>query len=191
MLEAIAEPAVLLGHSSGGVAALEAALFAPPAGLMLYEPPVPAAGLPFGGNLARADAALAGGDAGEALRIFFVDMVGIPPEWVDYMRSNTGGWAEMTRLIPMQLEDVRAMRALPQTLDRYAAIAVPTLLIEGEMSPPHLRQRLAALHEVLPQSEITTIKGHGHSANLEAPELMAEIVDGFASRVFGGAKAAA
>jgi len=191
MLQAIGEPAVVLGHSSGGVAALEAALHLLPAGLMLYEPPVPAEGLPFGGNLARADAALASGDAGEALRIFFVDMVGIPPEWVDYMRNNAGGWAEMTRLIPMQLEDVRAMRALPHTLDRFAAIAVPTLLIEGEMSPPHLRQRLAALHRVLPQSEITTIKGHGHSANLEAPDLMAQIIDGFASRVFGSAKAAA
>jgi pimeloyl-ACP methyl ester carboxylesterase len=191
MLRAIGEPTVLLGHSSGGVAALEAALVAPPAGLMLYEPPVPAAGLPFGDNLARADAALASGDAGEALRIFFVDMVGIPPEWVDYMRTNPGGWGEMTRLIPTQLEDVRAMRALPHTLDRYAAIAVPTLLIQGETSPANLHQRLAALHQVLPQSEIATIKGHGHSANLEAPDLMAEIIDRFASRVFGSAKAAA
>ena len=158
---------------------------------MLYEPPVPAAGLPFGDTLARADAARAGDDAGEALRIFFVDMVGIPPEWVDYMRTNPGGWGEMTRLIPTQLEDVRAMRALPHTLDRYAAISVPTLLIQGETSPVNLHQRLAALHQVLPRSELTTIPGHGHSATLEAPDLVADIIDGYATRVFGGARGAA
>jgi pimeloyl-ACP methyl ester carboxylesterase len=194
LLEAIGEPAIVLGHSSGGVATLEAALRKPPTGLMLYEPPVPLKHLHFGDDLARADAALASGDADEALRIFFVDMVGIPPEWAAHMQNNPdypGGWAEMMRLLPMQLEDVRAMRGLPHDVDRYAAIAVPTLLIEGEMSPPHLRQRLAVLHKALPHSELTTINGHGHSANLEAPDLMAEIIDGFASRVFAAAQAAA
>jgi hypothetical protein len=30
-----------------------------------------------------------------------------------------------------------------------------------------------------------------HNANLEAPDLLAAIIDGFATRVFGGAKVAA
>jgi pimeloyl-ACP methyl ester carboxylesterase len=48
MLTAIGEPAIVLGHSSGGIAALEAALLKPPAGLILYEPPVPLEGMHFG-----------------------------------------------------------------------------------------------------------------------------------------------
>jgi alpha-beta hydrolase superfamily lysophospholipase len=60
-----------VGHSSGAVIALEAALASPAsfAGLVLHEPPV-AVTMPLGGGaLARANEALAAGDAGRALKI--------------------------------------------------------------------------------------------------------------------------
>src|SRR5688572_4629418 len=51
VLSVLREPALLVGHSSGAVVALEAALHAPSAlaGLVLYEPPV-AVTEPLGGD---------------------------------------------------------------------------------------------------------------------------------------------
>ena len=51
VLEAIGEPAIVVGHSSGAVVTLEAALLHPAqlAGVVLYEPPVQA-GIPLGGD---------------------------------------------------------------------------------------------------------------------------------------------
>nr|WP_180882882.1 alpha/beta hydrolase [Mesorhizobium loti] len=187
VLDEIGEPAVLLGHSSGGIAALEAALIHPLAGLMLYEAPVPLGDTCFGEGLAIAEAAAARGNMDEALRSFFVDIIGFPELWIEHMRDGPQGqrgWAAMTTMLPAQLEDVRAIRALPHSIDRYAAITAKTLLIEGELSPRHLSDRLAFLKTAIAGAESVTIAGHGHSANLEAPDRIALIMDQFAGRIF-------
>ena len=189
VLAAIGEPAILLGHSSGGAVALEAALTLRDrlAGLILYEPPVSPIGL-FGGDAqARAEAALAAGDRDECLRIFFTDIVQFDEPSVTFMRTDpafAGGWGEMKRLAPAQMEDNRGIRGLPRGIDRFAAIAVPTLLLKGDQSPQHLQDGIDALHGRIAGSAVATFVGHGHGANLEAPDLMAEMIDGFAAQIF-------
>lgn len=196
VLAALGDPAILLGHSSGGVSALEAVLTLRDrlAGLILYEPPVAAGGL-FGGDAQpRADAALAAGDRDECLRIFFTEMVQFPELAVTYMRTSpdfAGGWGEMKRLAPAQMEDNHAIQALPRGIDRFAAITVPTLLLKGDQSPEHLQDGVDALHGIIAGSTVETFIGHGHGANLEAPAEMAAAIDRFASRIFAGARAAA
>ena len=87
----IGEPMVIVGHSSGGVVALEALAAAPAAtfaGAVLFEPPV-AIGPPPGGEapggqasgdepIDRARAAVAAGQPGKAMQIFVRDVVGMP-----------------------------------------------------------------------------------------------------------------
>ena len=76
-------PVVLVGHSSGGVVALEALVASRSsfAGAVLYEPPV-VIGPPLGGEaLARAKAALVAGRPGKAIEIFSRDIVGVSPLW--------------------------------------------------------------------------------------------------------------
>jgi pimeloyl-ACP methyl ester carboxylesterase len=180
----------MLGHSSGGVTTLEAALTHPPTlrGIILYEPPVQLEA-PLGAEAqARAEAAQARGDASEAMKIFFTDIVQLPPRIVGYMSSSpefSGGWGEMQRLAPNQLEDNRAIRALPLGVERYLAIDVPALLLRGSESPKHLHERLDALARVIPMTEAAEMVGENHTANITAPERVAPIIEAFAKKRLG------
>ena len=74
---AVAEPILLVGHSSGAVVALEAAIASPEAfaGLVLYEPPV-AVSSPLGGDaLRRAQTAIEREKPGRAMAIHLREIV--------------------------------------------------------------------------------------------------------------------
>jgi pimeloyl-ACP methyl ester carboxylesterase len=190
ILAKIGEPAIVVGHSSGAVVTLEAALTHPPTlrGIVLYEPPIQM-DAPIGGDSQqRSEAALAAGDPGEAIRIFFTDMVQLPPHVVRYMSESpefAGGWGEMKRLAPRQMEDNRGLRSLPLSLERFRALDVPALLLRGSESPKHLHDRLDALRNVIPQTEDAELAGEDHTANLSAPDKVAAIVAAFARKVLG------
>jgi pimeloyl-ACP methyl ester carboxylesterase len=190
VLTKIGEPAIVVGHSSGAVATLEAALTHPPMlrGILLYEPPIQL-DTPLGGNAQpRMEAALARGDADTALKIFFSDLVQLPPHAVEYMSTSpefAGGWGEMKRLGPAQAEDNSAIRALPLGIARFRGIDVPALLLRGEDSPKHLHDRLDALKTVLPTTSEATLTGEGHTANLTAPDKLAAVIDKFAYETLG------
>ncbi|MPZ83576.1 MAG: alpha/beta fold hydrolase [Actinophytocola sp.] len=171
------EPVLLVGHSSGGVVALESALAAPErfSGLVLYEPPV-AVDAPLGGDaLRRARSALDAGAPGRAMAIFVRDISGGSPLLA---RLFSRRWAAA------QLADAEAIESLGVGLDRYAGLDLPTLLIGGERSPAHLRARLDALAAVLPRVDRTVIlPGQGHLATLRAPHLVTAAIASFADRV--------
>ncbi len=189
VLGQIGEPAIVVGHSSGGVATLEAALLQPAnlLGLVLYEPPVQA-GEPIGGDFQRlAEEALAAGDGDKALQVFFRDIVGFSDAMIDDMRSAKwrAGWNHMITILPNQMDDNRAIRALPSGVDRYRAISVPTLLLRGTDSPKHLQRRLAALAGVLPSGKTVDLAGEAHNANMSSPQVVASVIASFAGKLFG------
>jgi pimeloyl-ACP methyl ester carboxylesterase len=181
----IGEPVVLLGHSSGGVVALETALKCRSAiaGLVLYEPPGGVRG-PLGGEaLLRAKAALARGNPSQALSIHLRDIVRFPRIFVLLMRLLPA-WQQMCELAPAQIADDEAIESLGVGVQRYARLEMPTLLIGGTRSPAHLGERLAALAGVIPHAQTMLLHGQGHLANLRAPEMLAEPVRQFTEAVF-------
>jgi pimeloyl-ACP methyl ester carboxylesterase len=189
VLGKIGEPTIVVGHSSGAVATLEGALLHPAnlAGVVLYEPPVNS-GAPLGGDYQRqAEEALANGEGDRALQIFFRDIVGFPQAMLDDMRSPKwrAGWDYMITILPNQMADNRAIRALPQGVECYRAIDVPALLLRGTESPKHLHERLAALAAVLPHPEIVDLPGEAHNANMSSPQMVADAITTFAKTVFG------
>jgi pimeloyl-ACP methyl ester carboxylesterase len=61
---------------------------------------------------------------------------------------------------------------------------LPTLLVKGEHSPTHLRERLADLPATLPNVKRTvTLAGQGHIAHMTAPDQLADAIRDFAKRV--------
>lgn len=182
----VGEPIVLVGHSSGAVVALEAALAAPTrfAGMVLYEPPV-APTAPLGGEaLVRANAALKDGDPGRAMEIHLRDIVQVSGPMFRIVRSIPPLWRRMSLYGPGQIADDNALESLGVGLQRYGDVDIPVLLLGGGRSPKHLRVRLNALADVLPRIDsVVILKWQGHTANARAPRKVAQIVATFADKV--------
>ena len=67
----------------------------------------------------------------------------------------------------------------PVPLQRWASVAVPTLIMHGGASPEWQRNAVRALSEVLPEARHMTLEGQGHGADPKvlAPALVAFFTD--------------
>jgi pimeloyl-ACP methyl ester carboxylesterase len=91
------------------------------------------------------------------------EVAGLPPETVEYMRSQPVWQARVdaAHTIPRELRAVKAYRLDPE---RFEDLRVPTLLLSGGDSPAALRKAAEALDEMLPDSRLVVMPGHGHAA---------------------------
>ncbi len=178
-------PVLAVGHSSGAVAVLEAAVSAPSsfAGLVLYEPPVPTTTPVAGPAGPRSRAALDAGDPVEAMRIHMRDIVRMPGRMVEAMFADPDIRAAFSAYAAAQVTDDEAIDALGVGVERFRALDVPTTLIEGDLSPAHLRDRVKDLALALPDARIVTLEGQGHIAHLTAPAALADTIRAAADRV--------
>ncbi len=177
--DAGAQRPVLLGHSWGGICALEAAgawsgdLDA----LILYEPPIPVGVEIYqAGVLDRLRALLDRGDHEEILIAFMADVVQVPPERLEQMRAQPG-WSDRVAAAHTLVREVQAHVRYRFDPDRFRALEVPTLLLLGADSPPFFAAAIDALHAALANSTMVVMAGQQHAAMDTAPQLFsAEIV---------------
>lgn len=167
---------LLVGHSYGGLVALEASRQQPAfSRLALYEPGVvtPRAAAGDWSWLDRAEAALAAGDPAVAFAAFVrgaghsrsLDLL---PDWVvRRLLPRVVGeaeWARMVELLPSCLAEHRQLAALPGGLDRYSGIEAPVLLLCGEASPRPVLEAMDELLAALPRSHWLCLPGLDHLA---------------------------
>jgi pimeloyl-ACP methyl ester carboxylesterase len=171
--------AALIGHSYGAVCALGAALRHPLPRLVIYEPPLPVGG-PVGGEyLEPYKQAIARHDPDAALEIGLTHYSRLPAETIAAMRA-TKAWPRLCTLAPTWIREIEAMDALDPTVDRYAALRCPVLLLVGSLSPEHpLRDASRALAKVLPSARVEVLDGQGHVAMRTAPEQVARLIESF------------
>jgi pimeloyl-ACP methyl ester carboxylesterase len=191
--EAIGTPAVLVGHSSGGVVALDALLAAQErfAGAVLYEPPIATGQFPPGASddsYQRAREALEAGQPGKMMQIFISEIAGLPKYAGYVLRPMIAASPKARQLASRQLSD---LDGLEPRLDSYAMIETPTLLLGGERSPAHLRARLDTLADTMPQAEKLIMPGRDHNANSRFPGDVARAIATFAVKVQGGRETSA
>lgn len=180
------QPVLLVGHSSGGVVALEAALASPTlfSGMVLYEPPVAVTEELGGDALIRAKAALVAGDPGLAMEIHLREIVRASNHFVRLLKLVSPLWRRMVTFAPGQIQDDANIESLGIGIGRYGELNLPVLLLGGTRSPKHLRVRLDALASVLPNVDSLVVLSHqGHLANAFAPRKVAHIIELFAARV--------
>ncbi|HEX8645666.1 MAG TPA: alpha/beta hydrolase [Thermoleophilaceae bacterium] len=181
-VDALGEPAVVLGHSYGAVVALEAAgLMGNLAALVLYEPPFPV-GLEIydPGVVARLETLLAAGDRDELLATFMREVPRVPESHIETMRGQAT-WAARVAAAHTIPRELRAVNELEGGIrERFAGVDVPTLLLVGGASPAFLTEPSRALAETLTKSEVAVFDGHAHSAMDTATDEFVERVLDFA-----------
>jgi pimeloyl-ACP methyl ester carboxylesterase len=171
-------PVAVLGHSFGGVVALEAALLNPSiTKLVLYEPPVrvPA----NAAELAKMEALIAAGDRAAATTIFLRDVVLISPSEVSAMQTRPA-WKTMVASIDGSLRQHRALAARPWDAAKIATLETPTLLLLGERTAsPHLQLSVKSLAAALPRNQVIILKGQEHNSMDGDRETLAATVQAF------------
>lgn len=172
--------AFLYGSSSGAALALEAARHLPKKikKLALWEPPF----IPEGHPRPPADTArtfkelVAAGRRGDAAEFFMAKVVGMPPEFVAFARSQPW-WAAQEALAHTLAYDATIMGDYSLPEKRAASTSTPTIVIAGGASFPFMRQTAQTLADIMPKARMHIIEGQEH--NIAADALAPVLVEFF------------
>ena len=181
VVDSIPGPVNLLGHSYGAICSLEASLMTSNLRkLILYEPPIstdvkknypPDA-------LDRMNLSLRLGDREKALATFLQEIVGIPQNEINILRSLPS-WSSRVaaaHTIPREEASVDSYVLKPE---RFSHMEKPTLLLLGGDSPSFYRAAIETLKKSIVNSRIAMMPGQRHAAMETAPELFLHEVIGF------------
>ena len=171
-------PVFVLGHSYGGVAALEAAfLTARISKLVLYEPPLQ--DRDHRAVVAKMEELIRAGDREGALVAFMQDIVMISPGEVATMRTRPS-WPGLVASVESQIRQIRALAAYRFDPDRMRRVNVPTLLLTGSRSAsPQLKLAIQGLMDTLPNRNLVVFEGQEHNAMDAIPQDFADAVARF------------
>lgn len=174
------EGAVLVGHSYGGlVAAGATARLDGLPRLALYEPPMGGV-LADRGMIDRWDRLIWDGDRDLMMREFFHDVGGYDDAAIDEL-ARSPLWEARKRVTPTVPRELRAELAHRLDREALARLTTPTLLLLGTESPAWAVRSTEAYADALPNAETRLLDGHGHSANISGPELLADELRRFLS----------
>ena len=172
-------PVDVYGHSGGASFALgAAALTANLRRLVLYEPATDAAALLPDGLLEHLDALLAADEQEAVVETFCREVLHMDDAALDVYRAQ-----------PSWPARVAAAHTLPRELRipsgdlvdeaRTAAVTVPVLMLEGGDTPEGFKAGTRSIAALLPDVRVEVLEGQGHTADVLAPELVADRVLGF------------
>jgi pimeloyl-ACP methyl ester carboxylesterase len=178
VVESAGEGVNVLGHSYGGICALEAALSTDRIRkLVLYESPM--------GFLAspphvvdRLQHLLAAGKRDELLGFFMQEVAGLPPDQVELMRSLPAWEARLDAADTIPREEL-ASREYVFDPGRFQGLDVPTLFLLGGDSPAPFKAAGEAVRAALPDSRLVVMPGQRHAAMDTGTDLFTAEVLGF------------
>lgn len=163
VVEWAGEDVNLLGHSHGGMCALEAALLTDRLRkLVLYEAPMGYVQSPADVTQ-ELEALLQAGKRDELLVFFMGQVAGLPPDQIELMRSMPAweGRRAAAHTIP---REERVNREYSFDPKRFRGLHVPTLFLLGGDSPDSFREAAEAVEAALPDCRIVVLPGQRHAA---------------------------
>jgi pimeloyl-ACP methyl ester carboxylesterase len=163
VVDSFDETVNLLGHSYGGVCALEASLLTKNLRrLVLYEPPAVPAGVYPPGFVERLESLIDRGKREEALVAFMTEVVKLPKSELELMRGLPAwqGRLAAAHTLPREARVDESYELDPR---RFASMSVPNLILEGGESPSFLALSNQAVHAALPNSRIVVMPGRSMS----------------------------
>ncbi|MHA6794010.1 alpha/beta fold hydrolase [Pseudonocardia bannensis] len=182
--DAIGGPVHLLGHSYGGICALEGALQTDNLRtLVLYEPPIGLegpAGIPAE-FIEQLDALIAEGELDRAVEVMMGELVGLPQDALAELRADPAAWQPMVDTVPTLPRELRSVNAFTFDAGRYGVLDVPTVLIAGSLSPPELHIGIRLVDDAVPDSRVVMMEGVDHEAVTTGPAVLTStLVDALA-----------
>jgi pimeloyl-ACP methyl ester carboxylesterase len=170
----------VLGHSYGGVAALESTFLTHRISkLILYEPPLQE---PIDRDLAVAekmDRMIKDGAREQAVVMFLMEVVQQSSSEVALMKSRPA-WPELVATIDSQPRQMRALAAYRFDAQRMRTVPIPTLLLIGSnTNSPYAKQAIDSLLMSLPHPTRVVLKGQQHNAMDSAREVLAKAIRTF------------
>lgn len=177
VLEAAGPDTYVMGHSSGAIYALEAALSASVAGLVLYEPPLHI-GRFVEDVLPSIRTAVREERFDDVVSIFLREEGQLPDSDLSALRE-TPLWKPMVTLAAQSVKEWEELAGAGLRVERYRDVVVPVLLLAGTLTMDHPSFATQELETNLPDARIVMLEGQGHGANLEAPEMVAKEVINF------------
>ena len=171
-------PVFVLGHSIGGVFALEAAFLTKQISkLVLYEPPLQ--DLDHTAVAGRMEKMIQAGDRERALVTFLRDIVMVSPDEIALMKSQAA-WPNRVSGIDIQIREIRALSKYRFDAKRMRTLKTPTLLLAGsKTASPQLKQATSALMDTLTKRTLVVFEGQEHNAMDRIPQQFAAAVTNF------------
>ena len=160
--------AALFGSSSGAALALNAtAAGASVSRLALWEPPyIPDPAMrPPADQVEQYETMVAEGRRGDAAEYFMSRVVGMPPDFVAYAKSQPW-WANQEALAHTLAYDARIMGDYSVPVEMAARVAVPTLILDGSASQPFMKPGTDALAAAMPSATRRTLADQQHNVDM-------------------------
>jgi len=171
-------PVFVLGHSIGGVFALEAAFLTNKISkLVLYEPPLQ--DLDHTTVADKMAQMIQTGNREQALLTFLREIVMISPGEIEIMKSRPT-WPERVASVDIQIREIRGISKYRFDANRIRNLKTPTLLLTGsKTASPQLKQAIKSLMATLPNRTLIIFEGEEHNAMDTIPQRFAEAVTNF------------
>ncbi|QOJ23328.1 MAG: alpha/beta hydrolase [Gammaproteobacteria bacterium] len=175
VVDAIGGGVNLLGHSFGGLCALEAALLTANINkLMVYEPSISLTGSGWSAALeARLQALLDKGEREESLLLFLRDLLKTSDQELAALRLSSN-WPVRIAAAHTILRELQSIDRYIFSPQRFQALHNPVLLLIGGNSHPRRYATAEMLQQSLPNNRIGILPGQQHSAMRTAPELFVQ-----------------
>jgi pimeloyl-ACP methyl ester carboxylesterase len=178
VINVLTGPVFVLGHSLGGVCALEAAFLTDKiAKLVLYEPPLQ--DLDHTAIAETMEQLIRTGNREEALLTFLQKIVMMSQTDIAKLKAQSS-WPARVAGIDIQIREIRALSRYRFNPMDTKKLKVPTLLLTGSnTASPQLKQATRSLMDSLPNRSLYVFEGQEHNAMDNRPEQFAEVVTNF------------
>jgi|LNFM01.1.fsa_nt_gb pimeloyl-ACP methyl ester carboxylesterase len=190
LLDTIGEPAFVLGHSYGGLVAIEAALRAPEKfrALALYEPVIVVLSAAHGSDEARAQCQRIGELMGDDVSAGYERWI---EHFIDWW-NGAGFYASLPAPARAQYlatageahRQAGVVSTATVTVENLSKCSVPTLFMRGDSSPAAAREAAKIASDAMPDARMFPVAGAGHMAPLTHTSVVNSAVLAFFSAMY-------
>ena len=172
IVDSIGEPVNLLGHSYGGLCAIEASLLTSNLRkLILYEGvTLKGANIYPVGFIEQLEILLKKGDVEGVIVTMVRELVNMAQKEIDMLRRDAS-WKVRVANAPTIPRECRAESEYVFQPKRFKDMRAPTLLLVGSESPAYQRSDAEGVARALPNSRVVILPGQGHAAMHTASDL--------------------